>query len=623
MSRILNMDPKCLKILYEKEELCLDPILIVRKSDYFDEKWYLLEYPELTLDWQGHAYEHYATIGWKEYRNPGAYFDTWQYCHMYCVGEYSNWNPLVHYEVIGKKEGITPPITPYIIIKRSAFFHKFWYRFKYMHTIKGDAVRHYLKEGWQKGFNPGRKFDGNKYLKEYPDVANANVCPLFHYERWGKFEARRTFSEKEPEYKKKSIIWHIFQKIILLIVKIILPRKILEKKILVVAHIFYPEAWPEIEEYLKNLSIYQYDLYVSFINDLNNRALEERIASFNSRTHFLHIENRGFDIGSFFEVINNVNLDNYDIVFKIHSKGIKRQEIYIYERYFKGKEWFSKLFRGVLGIINAHISVLKLSRNNDVGMVGARELIVKDPEYKQNLLREWCQKLGLDCPKDYRFIAGTCFGVKASLLRRIQMLNLGIECFDISTRGEFSLAHALERILCSSVQDQGYRISGNITFSIMDLVRKYQAHNKRKNSVYCLLDDQRFKLDDNFFFRILESKSIRKYEVIKMPIKDIIRIWNGKKLSLKDCAPYYYLKGNKEIYQEYCSIHKESNLPLMSEERYKELIDSIERNGFDRRYMIVVNQDNVLQDGQHRACYLLYKYGEDYEADVLKLYFCE
>lgn len=35
--------------------------------------------------------------------------------------------------------------------------------------------------------------------------------------------------------------------------------------------------------------------------------------------------------------------------------------------------------------------------------------------------------------------------------------------------------------------------------------------------------------------------------------------------------------------------------------------------------MIITDFDGVVKDGQHRSCYLLYKYGEDYEVPVLKL----
>ena len=54
--------------------------------------------------------------------------------------------------------------------------------------------------------------------------------------------------------------------------------------------------------------------------------------------------------------------------------------------------------------------------------------------------------------------------------------------------------------------------------------------------------------------------------------------------------------------------------------KYKKLIKSIDKNGYSSNNYIVVNQNNSIIDGQHRACYLLHKYGKDLNIKVLKIY---
>ena len=57
----------------------------------------------------------------------------------------------------------------------------------------------------------------------------------------------------------------------------------------------------------------------------------------------------------------------------------------------------------------------------------------------------------------------------------------------------------------------------------------------------------------------------------------------------------------------------------MTKERFDRLIASINQNGFDERKVIIVNSQNGLMDGQHRACVLANKCGLDSYVRVLKI----
>jgi hypothetical protein len=54
----------------------------------------------------------------------------------------------------------------------------------------GDALDHFLVQGWKEGRNPSRTFDVAHYLKRNPDVAQAGINPLLHYAWAGKREGR-------------------------------------------------------------------------------------------------------------------------------------------------------------------------------------------------------------------------------------------------------------------------------------------------------------------------------------------------------------------------------------------------------------------------------------------------
>jgi len=59
-----------------------------------------------------------------------------------------------------------------------------------------NAAYHYMTIGWKKGYNPSPNFDGNQYLKDYPDVIRSKANPLQHYLTHGKKEGRKAVKVK-------------------------------------------------------------------------------------------------------------------------------------------------------------------------------------------------------------------------------------------------------------------------------------------------------------------------------------------------------------------------------------------------------------------------------------------
>ena len=204
---------------------------------------------------------------------------------------------------------------------------------------------------------------------------------------------------------------------------------------------------------------------------------------------------------------------------------------------------------------------------------------------------------------------------KEGLLKPIKALNLSLGDFEPSKRGEFSLAHAMERIVCACIEPQGYNFCGNLTphNEYKNLCKKY-----KKYSALRLLENERFKLDYEFFYKYLEMTPVKNYEIVRIKLKDIKRDWNGKILSLKECHPYKYLLGETKQYEEYCAENRKFGF-FMSKQRFSDLLNKINTNHYNTKLMPILTKDNFIADGQHRACILLYKYGENYEIYCLRL----
>lgn len=140
-----------------------------------------------------------------------------------------------------------------------------------------------------------------------------------------------------------------------------------------------------------------------------------------------------------------------------------------------------------------------------------------------------------------------------------------------------------------------------------------------------LKEDNRFKINETTMNYILKQK-IKRYKIIKLSLGKIYRVYEGKVYFLEDTDVYKYLKNstsqkNALKYKKYCQKNKMDN-PSRSESEFNLLIEMFEKTDYDvKKGIIIVNQFNVIIDGQHRSCILLDKYGPHYEIEVLKIYY--
>ena len=384
-------------------------------------------------------------------------------------------------------------------------------------------------------------------------------------------------------------------------------------KILAVLHLFYPKSWPLIKMYLDNLSPYRNTHFiVTYIPGTLPDKLLRKIEKFAPRVTLLPCPNKGFDVGPFAEALQTVDLNDYDVVFKLQSKGIKRWKIFIYGQIFKRTDWFFNLWEGVLGGRTVHLAIDALM-NKGYKLAAAENLIVSDPVHKRNFVRTFCRERNIPFVEGYRYVAGSMFAVRVDALKPFKALWLGCDDFPETARGTFSAAHSLERWMCFAANDG--------LFGVPTAHNEYkkQVQTMQAKSALRLQDDPRIKIDDDFFYRRLETRPINRYDIVRLKLRDIRRIrYDGRIVMLEECEPYRYLVGEKDLYHEYCETNRIESGFEMSQERFDALVSSMTQ-AYDARYLPVVSGNNILMDGQHRCCFLLYKYGPDHEIDVLKI----
>lgn len=138
--------------------------------------------------------------------------------------------------------------------------------------------------------------------------------------------------------------------------------------------------------------------------------------------------------------------------------------------------------------------------------------------------------------------------------------------------------------------------------------------------------DKRFYIDSRNMDR-LTTKKIKKYKIEKIMIGKILRDLSYRKkgiVNLNDTFVYAYLNGDEKglrKYQEYCQI---CNVNFRSKNEYDKLIKELSLNNYDiLKGAICVDYNNLILEGQHRACIILKKYGPRYKIPVVKILYNE
>lgn len=120
-----------------------------------------------------------------------------------------------------------------------------------------------------------------------------------------------------------------------------------------------------------------------------------------------------------------------------------------------------------------------------------------------------------------------------------------------------------------------------------------------------LLENKNIYVDKVFFNRCLKDKYLLDMKYGKVKVGLLQRQIDKKIYDLTDNDLYRYLQNRDKVAKN---------------KSFESLIKNIEKNGFDPKSVIICKyKSNLIKDGQHRAIYLLYKYGPDYEVDTIHI----
>ncbi|MBQ8750595.1 MAG: DUF616 domain-containing protein [Alphaproteobacteria bacterium] len=246
------------------------------------------------------------------------------------------------------------------------------------------------------------------------------------------------------------------------------------KKMLVHLHLYYLEQLEYFFEKLENITL-PYDLIVTTNNFTED--LKSKILNFKRGARVIRVDNIGYDIYPFYQILHKVNLDDYNYILKLHTKNY-REKVYINNNNkFKGFEWRNCLVDSLLYSKKQFVrNIDTLNLNSKYGMIGPVSLIrnIKkdgDANFVHKLLPMLKEKLGLTPPLA-SFVCGSMFLAKANLFVKFKSLQLNKEYFNTTSKTSeiYSMAHALERYLGLLVYEQNKQIYGVENIVKSDLI---------------------------------------------------------------------------------------------------------------------------------------------------------
>jgi len=378
-------------LLYEKDKFIFN----------FPFGFNIIDYLELNPDIKVMSHNkiilrHFLVQGRKEERNIYknlVNFDWKIYCILNDLSFSNKYDAEVHYLTIGKNSGLlTSEILPQNFsvedyIKCNPDLKLF---------SKADALKHFLKYGKEK-YNYIRlpqNFSPQDYLKINPDIKSSlkslsDKDIIDHFIKYGIYENRQICSVNIAT----------------------------KKRVLCICHNGNMGVFKKIEKYIDNLlsvqnSNIEITLFICSIDTFASSDIEYIKKRFPTATHFIN-ENFGFDIGSFFKVLQMCknNSIEFDYIIKIHTKTND------FDR--------EKLLKPILGSANRIKIILDMLSNDSIGLVGSVKSMFFNygnlATHNQNHLKYLLEKfnIGIKYYESIQFIGGTMFWCKFSILKKI------------------------------------------------------------------------------------------------------------------------------------------------------------------------------------------------------------
>ena len=298
-------------------------------------------------------------------------------------------------------------------------------------------------------------FNPAEYIDLYPDLQGfAERSPmeaLRHYMRHGRWEPRlhtlRSDGPLNPADRAPADLE--------------LPAELAssERPLCILAHVYYPELWDELSEYLSNIPEETCDLYVNLVDSSFSQALMIRIREAFPAARIYISENVGRDIGGFCQLLRNLRMEDYPLFCLVHTKKsphMAKGEVQL---------WRRELLTPLMGTRERAVENIRLMLADDkVGLLGAHQCRYTELNENPQKYFELLNRLGIrETSGDVEFLSGTMMFVRREVLQGVVRVAGDLpfengEDRSIAFHQDGQWAHAVERAFGAVVRDMDYRV---------------------------------------------------------------------------------------------------------------------------------------------------------------------
>ena len=296
-------------------------------------------------------------------------------------------------------------------------------------------------------------FNASEYIRLYPDLAwlsdQSPLEALRHYMCHGRFEPRLHTLRTDPAEALEAAS----------VSELGAGSRDATRPLCVLAHVYYPELWEELAGYLGNLPSDLYDLYVNLVDDTFDPELLARIRATFPAARVYVSENVGRDIGGHFQLLSNLQMEDYRLFCLVHTKKSPHMGPGEVQR------WRRKLLVPLMGSPEcAAENIQAMLEDETIGQIGSercRDTEMNANREKYDALLERME-IAADSA-DVEFLSGTMMFLRADVLRRVfdAARDLALERSDeaaVEGDPDGAWAHAVERVFGAVVRDLNYRL---------------------------------------------------------------------------------------------------------------------------------------------------------------------
>jgi hypothetical protein len=348
--------------------------------------------------------------------------------------------------------------------RKTGLFDSAFYRDAHPHLhplYRMFPLRQYLLWKEAAGLRPNPVFCPQAYLQLNPDVDVSGMRPFAHYLWTGHTEGRPASPLPDMPLLPAIGMPHL---------RFDMHRP--KARFAVLAHVYYPDLWPEFADRLSTLDI-DHDLFVTLTwRGAETEKLCAKIKKQFSGAQVFCMPNKGRDILPFVALLNLGAFDGYEALCKIHTKKSPHRQ--------DGAAWRKALIDGVLPdnpILSARLQAFLADPDAAIWVADGQSFQLSDwwscNRTKTNALLRRVEVSALS--NSAQFPAGSIYWIKPLMIGIVRALKLETSIFETETgQIDGTLAHAFERALGALVDtaDQVVRQSSELTTRVHPVLTK-------------------------------------------------------------------------------------------------------------------------------------------------------